>query len=179
MVWVDLLFFVALASFVVLGWMRGVAHELVSTVGWLLAIGVATKTPVVLWVLPWLPVGEVDSALRTILSVILVILLARVALEALAMLIASIFSLLGATVLYRLLGAMLGALKVGLITTVLVMLTALTSWTQLPFWQNSMVVPYFEAPAQQLSRTLQMYLPEIFAELHFPERAPVVRDILY
>lgn len=179
MIWVDWLFFVALASFVVLGWLRGVAHELVSTVGWLLAIGVATKTPAVMLILPWLPVGEVDSALRTILSVLLVILLARVALEALANMIAGIFSLFGAAALYRLLGAMLGALKVGAMTTVLVMLLSLTSWTQLPFWQNSMLVPYFEPPAQQLSQTLQSYLPEIFADMQFPERAPVLRDILY
>lgn len=171
-VFIDWAFLIALVSFTLLGIMRGVAKEIIETLGWLIAILIVTQTNLSVWLIEFIPFKNHDT-FRSIFAIVLSVLMVRVILEFMAQFIQNIFKSLHLSILDQFLGGLFGIGKVLLLTTLFVMIMGLTEFTHLPYWKQSKIMPYFEPAAKILGKTIVVLLPTQLEELNYPDRKKI------
>ena len=151
---------VLLASMLIGAW-RGLVFEILSLIAWVVAFFIAQW-----WaadVAVWLPVAELQGALRHAAAFVLVFVAAVFACSFVAWLAKKLIEAIGLRPADRVLGAVFGVLR-GLV--LLLVITVVAGWTPLreaPWWQQSQVAPAMA----QLLQGLRPALPEEFGR-HLP-----------
>jgi membrane protein required for colicin V production len=133
--WVDLTLLGILCLSVLVGLWRGLAFEVVSLLGWLVAYLLANAAgPFIAGLLP----GGADVApwrLWGCYAAVFVIVL--IACTALARLLRALISATPLSVLDRLLGGVFGLLRAALVMVIIATLVALSPFQKSPAWQDS------------------------------------------
>ncbi|MDP4301633.1 CvpA family protein [Leptothrix discophora] len=136
--WVDIGAALILLLSIVLGLLRGLVHEVLSVLGWLVAwlLARSAALPVGDW-LGWAPPG---SSLRVGIGFVLTFALAMLAWRILAWLLSQIIKASVLAPIDRVLGGLFGLLRGGLIVVLLVTLAGFTPLVRKPFWRESVSV---------------------------------------
>lgn len=133
--WVDWALLAVLLASVVVGLVRGFVFELLSLLGWVAAWFAAQ------WfapqVAPWLPIGTPGSALNLGAAFALTFLLALVLWTLAARLIRLLLHATPLSLPDRLLGALFGVLRGGVLLLALAVVVALTPAARSAAWQQS------------------------------------------
>lgn len=157
----DWIFAAVLLASMVLGAWRGLVYEVLSLLSWVAAFVMAQ------WWAPevavWLPVSELQGALRYAAAFVLVFVLAVFACSFVAWLAKKLIEAMGLRPADRVLGAVFGVLRGVLL---LLLATLVAGWTPLreaPWWQQSQAAPVMA----QLLDGLRPVLPQEFGR-HWP-----------
>jgi membrane protein required for colicin V production len=154
----DVVVLAILGASLVLGLVRGLVREVLSLASWLLAFVLANAYSAQLaQMLPAAIPGETVRVMVAFVALFIgVRLLAGLASSALAALVSAV----GLGLLDRGLGALFGLGRGVVIVLALVMVCALTSMPQQPFWKHAVLAPAFEAGA----RMVKPFLPAALAQ---------------
>ncbi|MGY0195568.1 CvpA family protein [Leptothrix sp. BB-4] len=152
--WVDIGAVVILALSVLLGLLRGLVHEVLSVLGWLVAwlLARSAALPVGDW-LGWAPPG---SSLRVGIGFVLTLALAMLVWRILSWLLSQIIKASVLAPVDRVLGGLFGMLRGALIVVLLVTLAGFTPLARKPFWRESVSV----TAAQAALAGVKPYLPD-------------------
>jgi membrane protein required for colicin V production len=154
MTFFDIAVLVIIGLSILLAVMRGVVKEVLSLVGWGLAIWLAMTYTVP--VAQMLPAGIPNEAIR-LLAAFVILFLGALLLAALAAITAAeLIRTVGLGATDRLLGAVFGLARGVLIVAILVLLAGLTTFPRQPFWRNAM----FSAPFEELVIGVKPWLPD-------------------
>jgi len=150
--WVDIAAALILALSVILGLLRGLVHEVLSVLGWLVAwlLARSAALPVGNW-LGWAPPG---SSLRVGIGFVLTFALAMLVWRILAWLLSQIIKASVLAPVDRVLGGLFGLLRGSLIIVLLVTLAGFTPLARKPFWRESVSVTAAQATLAQLAPVL-------------------------
>ncbi len=133
--WVDWVLLAVLATSVVVGLVRGFVFELLSLAGWLVAwFGAQWAAP---QVAPQLPLGAPGSALNLAAAFALVFIAAMLLWALLARLVRMLIHATPLSVPDRLLGAVFGVLRGGVLLLAVAMVVALTPAAQSTAWRSA------------------------------------------
>ncbi len=150
--WVDIALIAILALSVAVGIVRGFVFEVMSLLGWL-AAWVAAQ-----WfapsVAPHLPFGEPGSATQYAAAVVLTFIAALVVWTLLARLIRLVVHATPLSLIDRLLGAVFGLLRGGLVLLVIATVVGLSPWMKSPALQNSVGAAWLHAALSGLKPLL-------------------------
>jgi membrane protein required for colicin V production len=157
LVWIDWVLLVVLVASVVIGLARGLLFECLSLAGWVVAWFVAQ------WSAPWLalqlPFGTPGSALNLGAAFLLAFLCAMVVWALLSRLLRLLIHATPLSIPDRLLGAVFGALRGGVLLLALATVVGLTPASQSQSWRTSQGARWL---AQGLAQ-LKPLLPEAMA----------------
>jgi membrane protein required for colicin V production len=137
--WVDAVLAAVLLVSVVLGLMRGVTYELMGLTGWVVAYFAAAW--LVPQVAPHIPVGLKDSALNQSAALVVCFIGVLVAWGLLARVMSLLVKATPLSFLDRVLGAVFGALRGGVLLLLVATVVALTPAAQSPAWRASSAAP--------------------------------------
>ena len=140
-----------------IGIMRGLVKELLSLVGWIVALVVANAYGGALALL--LPDFIPGQAARLIVAFIALFIGVRLLIMLLAMALDSIIAATGLTLADRGLGAVFGFLRGAVIALVAVTLCGMTALPQQDFWRHAQLSPYAEFAAH----AVKPFLPDNIA----------------
>lgn len=160
---VDWIFLAVVLGSLLLGAWRGLVYELLSLVGWLVAF-VAARVWAENMAL-WLPLGEIDGALRYAAGFVVVFVATAFAWGLLSWLAKRLIDGVGLRPVDRTLGAVFGLLRGGLLVAVVTLVVGFTPLQQADGWQQSLIAP-------QLGGLLQDWMPALPQELgrYLPSR---------
>jgi membrane protein required for colicin V production len=132
-----------------IGLFRGLIREILSLVSWVLALWLAYlySDLVAAWLETWLE----NSQLANIIGAVTVFIGILLALSVAGSLISRVFRATGLTGMDRLLGAVFGALRALLLISALLLLARFTPAAAQPWYNQSVLVPYFEPAVDWLS----------------------------
>lgn len=157
----DWIFVAVLLASMLIGAWRGLVFEILSLVSWVVAFFVAQ------WfaadMAQWLPIGDVDGAVRHAAGFVVVFVLTVFACSFVAWVAKKLIEAVGLRPADRTLGAVFGVLR-GLV--LMLVLAAVAGWTpvhEAPWWQQSQVAPLLT----QMLQGLRPALPEEFGR-HLP-----------
>ena len=137
--WVDAALAAVLLVSVVLGLARGVSYELMGLAGWVVAyLAAAWLVP---QVAPHIPVGLKDSALNHSAALVACFVAVLLAWGLLARVVRLLVRATPLSFLDRLLGAVFGALRGGVLLLLVATVVTLTPAAQSPSWQASSAAP--------------------------------------
>jgi len=140
-----------------IGIMRGLVKELLSLVGWIVALVVANAYGSALALL--LPDFIPGQATRLIVAFVALFIGVRLLIMLLAMALDSIIAATGLTLADRGLGAVFGLLRGAVIALVAVTLCGMTALPQQDFWRHAQLSPYAEFAAH----AVKPFLPDNIA----------------
>ncbi len=161
--WIDWALVAVLALSVVVGLVRGFLFECLSLVGWVFAWFAAQWAAPHL--APHLPVGAAGSALNLALALALCFVTALVVWTLLARLIRMVIHATPLSLPDRLLGAVFGALRGGVLLLAVAAVVALTPAAQSTGWRSSKGARWLV----QTLKALKPFLPEPAARLLRPD----------
>jgi membrane protein required for colicin V production len=141
-----------------MGLLRGVVGEMIALAAWLLAAWSASQFNGL--VAQWLFQGIADSSLRTLAACVTIFVGVLVLMALVRMAVKSLIRALGLSLSDRLLGALFGLARGGLICMLLVALGGMTSAPQQPWWENSTL----SAPLETAVMAAKTWLPEDLAK---------------
>ncbi len=137
--WVDAVLAAVLLVSVVMGLARGVTYELMGLTGWVVAYFAAAW--LVPQVAPHIPVGLQESALNQSATLVVCFIGVLVAWGLLARVISLLVKATPLSFLDRVLGAVFGALRGGVLLLLVATVVALTPAAQSPAWRASTAAP--------------------------------------
>jgi membrane protein required for colicin V production len=137
--WVDAVLAAVLLVSVVMGLARGVTYELMGLTGWVVAYFAAAW--LVPQVAPHIPVGLQESALNQSATLVVCFIGVLVAWGLLARVISLLVKATPLSFLDRVLGAVFGALRGGVLLLLVATVVALTPAAQSPSWRASTAAP--------------------------------------
>jgi membrane protein required for colicin V production len=150
--WVDAALAAVLLVSVVLGLARGLTYELMGLMGWLVAyFAAAWLAP---QVAPYIPVGVQASALNHSAALVVCFVGVLVAWGLLARVISLLVKASALSFLDRVLGAVLGALRGGVLLLLVATVVALTPAAQSAPWQASTAAPLLTGAVQGVKKLL-------------------------
>ena len=158
MTWLDYAVFGVLAVSVVWGVWRGIAREILSILGWVLAFVAANLLAG--------PLGEEFSRsiptpeLRVLAAFVVIFVCVLIVTSLLGLLLSKLVKQVGLGGLDRLLGALFGLARGALIVLAVALLAGLTSAPRQPFWRDSAS----GEPMRRSALALKPWLPQTFAE---------------
>lgn len=150
----DYLVLVIIGFSIILSVMRGFLVEVLSIAGWVLAFYVA-KT-YANQVVPIMPVDMPNDSLRVLAAFLVLFMATLFVATLLGIALSALFRKIGLGWLNRILGAIFGLVRGGLIVCVLVFLAGLTDIPKDTRWRNAM----FSAPIEALVTSLLPWVPE-------------------
>ena len=161
MVWVDFVIPVIIIVSALFSLMRGFVREALSLFGWVAAFWIALRFANTL--------AELFLSSITIPSIRIVV--AFTILFVLTLMLAALINHLaghvvertGLTGTDRMIGIIFGVARGGVVVSILVLLAGLTTIPEDPWWDDSVMIPHFEALAQWLQTTVAPELAEQFA----------------
>jgi membrane protein required for colicin V production len=161
LVWVDWALLAVLLLSVLLGLVRGLVFELLALAGWVVAWFAAV------WLAPlaaaWLPAGSASPGVRHAASFAACFLFVLIAWALLARLVRSLVQATPLSLIDRVLGAVFGLLRGGLLLLVLAAVLALTPAAQSADWRRSMGAAWLQAAKQALKPLLPTQLSELLS----------------
>lgn len=146
----DWVFLGVLAFSLVVGAWRGLVFEVVSLIGWVAAFFVAQW-----WALDMavrLPLAGLAPDLRYAAGFVAVFVLAVFAASLVAWLLGKLVQALGLRPADRVLGALFGVLRGGVLLMVVAVVAGMTSLNQADWWRDSQGAPWVEQALQGLKR---------------------------
>jgi membrane protein required for colicin V production len=157
MSWIDYAVLGVLAVSVVLGLVRGFVREVLSLLGWLLALYLAAvfATDAAMW----LPQDFATLMIRQLIAALAIFLVVSVVTGILAWLIAKLVHSVGLGLIDRLLGAMFGFARGLLLVLIIAIGIALSPIERQPAWRDA----YFGAPLRTAVIALKPHLPHAIA----------------
>lgn len=158
MTWVDYAVFGVIAVSVLWGAWRGLVREIISLAGWVIAFLAAN-----LFAAPvsdLLPAALENPKLRTAAAFAAVFLGALVLATLAGLVLSKLVKAVGLGGLDRLLGALFGLARAGLVVAALTLLAGLTSLPTQPAWKQSLTGGLLA----QAGNALRVWLPAAFAE---------------
>jgi membrane protein required for colicin V production len=153
----DYVLLFVLTCSTLIGIMRGLVKELLSLVGWIVALVVANAYGSALALL--LPDFIPGQATRLIVAFVALFIGVRLLIMLLAMALDSIIAATGLTLADRGLGAVFGLLRGAVIALVAVTLCGMTALPQQDFWRHAQLSPYAEFAAH----AVKPFLPDNIA----------------
>jgi membrane protein required for colicin V production len=157
--WVDWVLLAVLAASVVIGLVRGLVFECLSLAGWVVAWFAAQwSSP---WLAPQLPFGTPGSGLNLGVAFVLAFLCALVVWALLSRLLRLLIHATPLSIPDRLLGAVFGLLRGGVLLLALATVIGLTPASQSQAWRGSQGARWL---AQALAQ-IKPLLPEAMARL--------------
>ena len=150
--WVDWTLLAVLAASVVIGLWRGLAFELMSLAGWVVAYVAAQ-----LWspaVAAWLPLGAPGSAPQQGAAFALTFIGVLIGWTLLARLLRLVIHATPLTLIDRVLGAGFGLVRGGVLLLALATVVAFTPAARAPLWQDSFGAAWLAAALQGLKPML-------------------------
>lgn len=150
---------------VVVGIVRGAVREVLNIVGWLAALVIAQSyaTAASGWLVEWVT----ESSVRYLVAWMGLFLMTLILFGLVGSLISGAVRKLGLGGLDRTGGAVIGAIRGGLILVVLAWLAGLTMLPAAPLWKQSLFAPWLESVALQAKQILP---PELAARITFGKR---------
>ena len=142
----DLIVLLALVLFVVRGLMRGLVSTLFSLGAWLLAF-VAGRWGALL-VGPWLPLGADNPAIQYFAGFVVVFLVVLIGVLLLGHLLGALVKAVGLGPVDTVLGGVLGLVKGGVILVGLTLAAGLTALPRTDFWQKAALSGSLQTMAQ-------------------------------
>lgn len=161
----DYIVIAILAGSVIIALMRGLVAEVLSLGSWIAALWCAKEfAPVVAGFLP----AELPSeGLRLAASFVALFFLVWLATALLRVVLTGLIDSIGLGGVNRVLGALFGLARGGVLVTVMVLLGGLTDLPRLPMWRNALFAGPFEAAALSLRPWLP---PKLSENLNFSGR---------
>ncbi len=154
----DYVFLAIIGLSVLISIMRGFIREVLSLAGWVIAFVVArTYCLELAQMLPEAIPGEPLRLLAAFLILFLAVLLVT---SLLTIALSMLFRQVGLDWLDRMLGALFGLARGGIIAIVLVLIGGLTNLPQDPRWRNAM----FSAPLEAVVMSMLMWFPADIAK---------------
>lgn len=159
--WVNLTLGSIVLASVVLGLFRGLVFEMMSLAGWLVAYFVSGwAAPLIA---PHVPIGAAGGALNHSAALLLAFVAALVAWSLLSRVVRLIVSATPLTLPDRLLGAVFGLVRGGVLLMLVATVVALTPAAQSPLWQSSTAARWLMVAVQGvkplLPHALAQWLP--------------------
>lgn len=142
---------------VFIGMMRGLVHESLALIGWVLAFYVA-KTYVNTLV-PYMPQDIPSESLRLLAAFVALFLASLLIISLITMILASVLKKIGLGWFNRWLGMFFGFARGLLVVCILVLLAGMTKIPKDQRWQDAM----FSAPLEAAVQTALPWLPESIA----------------
>lgn len=142
---------------VFIGMMRGLVHESLALIGWVLAFYVA-KTYVNTLV-PYMPQDIPSESLRLLAAFVALFLASLLIISLITMILASVLKKIGLGWFNRWLGMLFGFARGLLVVCILVLLAGMTEIPKDQRWQDAM----FSAPLEAAVQTALPWLPESIA----------------
>lgn len=142
---------------VFIGMMRGLVHESLALIGWVLAFYVA-KTYVNTLV-PYMPQDIPSESLRLLAAFVALFLASLLIISLITMILASVLKKIGLGWFNRWLGMLFGFARGLLVVCILVLLAGMTEIPKDQRWQDAM----FSAPLEVAVQTALPWLPESIA----------------
>lgn len=159
--WVDVAFLAILLMSVIVGLWRGLVFELLSLIGWLVAYVAAQ------WfasdVAPHLPIGRTGSPLNYAAAFTCIFVATLILCALVARLLRLLIRATPLSVIDRVLGAVFGLARAGVVMLVITTVVMLTSMAKSNAWKQSFAASSLNAALQ----TLKPMLPAKIAE-HLP-----------
>jgi membrane protein required for colicin V production len=132
---------------------RGLVHEVVSLLSWLVALWVAARFSVAFS--EWLPAAITSPSARYVTAFVVLFLGTVIVLELFGVLLAKLLRAAGLGFVDRVLGAVFGLARGALLAWILILLGGLTSLPQQDWWRDSLFAP----PLQAAVRAARPLLP--------------------
>jgi membrane protein required for colicin V production len=142
MSWIDAAFAVIILVSAFIGLLRGFVREVFSLTTWVVAIWASLQHASLL--ATRLPASIEDSTLRLGIAFVAIFILVLILGGILGVLATRLIRGIGLRGTDGALGLLFGVLRGGVIVVVIVFLAALTAFTEEPWWQDSLSVPYAE-----------------------------------
>ena len=156
--WVDLTLGAVVLVSVLVGLFRGLVFEMMSLAGWLVAYFVSG------WaaprIAPHIPIGAPGGALNHSAALVLAFVAALVVWTLLAKLVKLVVSATPLTWPDRLLGAVFGLIRGGVLLMLVATVVALTPAAQSPLWQSSLVARWLMVAVQGVKPLLPSALAQ-------------------
>jgi len=156
--WVDLTLGAVVLVSVLVGLFRGLVFEMMSLAGWLVAYFVSG------WaaprIAPHIPIGAAGGALNHSAALVLAFVAALVVWTLLAKLVKLVVSATPLTWPDRLLGAVFGLIRGGVLLMMVATVVALTPAAQSPLWQSSLVARWLMVAVQGVKPLLPSALAQ-------------------
>lgn len=150
---IDGIILVIILLSVIIGLFRGFLMEAIALISWILAIWIAIRFSESMTV--FVPSGVESSMLRLVIAFVALFVVVLIAGKILSFVVSKLASKTGLTGTDRILGFVFGALRGGVIVTVLALLAqSFTDMEEQPWWAESISLPFFEALAEQLKDRL-------------------------
>jgi membrane protein required for colicin V production len=143
MTWFDYAVLGVIGLSMVVGVFRGFAREVISLIGWVTAAIVASS--VATQVAEWVPAAVSSPVARVALAFVIVFLAVIVVSALVGWLLASLIKAAGMGLADRILGAIFGLARGGLVVLVAVMLAGLTMLPKETFWREAVLSGPLEA----------------------------------
>ena len=152
LIWADYFALIVIGLSALIGLIRGMKRELLSLIAWLVAFGLTLVLvrPVADYLAQHISVPPVRMVLAFGGLFLLVLFIGG----AVNIILARSLRTRGLSAMHRLTGAACGVVRGLLLLLLLVMLAGLTPIPQDPWWQQSVLVPYFQSVAVQLAGIL-------------------------
>jgi len=162
--WLDVAILVLIALSAVISLMRGFVREALSLAAWILAFWVALTFASRLAAMPWMS-AQIDSPTARISAAFIALFLLTLVVSALInFVIAQLVSTTGLRGTDRLVGAVFGVARGVALVGVLVLLAGFTQLPRERWWEESLLLPQFEAVAVWM----KAFLPaDVQANLEF------------
>jgi membrane protein required for colicin V production len=154
----DYLVLLVLGCSVLISLLRGLVKEVLSLLGWVVALVVANLYGETL--AQWLPQVIPGQALRMIVAFLALFIAVRLLMALITLAFESVIKASGLTLADRGLGGLFGLARGVVLVLVVVLLCGLTAIPKQPFWREALFSPVFET----MARTLLPHLPGNFAE---------------
>ena len=161
--WVDIVVLVIIGLSVLIGLFRGFLREAISLATWILAVWAALtlSSPLA----ERLPIGVDSLTVKTSVAFMVIFVGVLIAGGIVNYIAGQLVDGTGLGGTDRMLGLVFGALRGGLLVSVLVLLANLTSMPSESWWQESLSLPYFS----ELAYWIRDMLPDSLAS-HFDQK---------
>ena len=160
--WIDWSVLAIVLASLILGVMRGMVLEFFSLLGWVVAFWLAKSFSVMgaLWLMPFIS----SETIRLMVSFGLFFVVGLILTGLVGYLLNALVTSVGLGVFNRILGALFGLIRGGLLVVILAMLAGMTSLPAQREWKSSVFVDW----CVHGSKLLMPYLPTRMAErIHF------------
>jgi membrane protein required for colicin V production len=149
----DYLVLFVLACSIIISTLRGLVREVLSLLGWIVALVIANAYGADL--AQWLPDAIPGNAMRLIIGFLVLFIGVRLLMALLNMAVDGLIKASGLSVVDRGLGGLFGLARGLVIVLAAVMVCGMTAIPQQPFWKNALLSPLAETAA----RTAKPFLP--------------------
>lgn len=154
----DYLVLFVLVCSIVISTLRGLVKEILSLLGWIVALVVANAYSADL--AQWLPAAIPGNAARLIVAFIGLFIGVRLLMALLAMAVDALVKSSGLSLADRGLGGLFGLARGVVLVLAAVLVCGMTAIPQQPFWKNALLSPLAETAAL----TVKPFLPGTLAE---------------